>query len=107
MSRSGFDLVPIAAAATLVSRRRWLEALDRRFFRERYHSEQVLRHVAAQLRHATDPSEAIAAVIDDVDGALQPVYVAAVGNRLLKAIIPRSAADAASPWPLFAATAPL
>jgi len=51
-----------------------LNGLDRRFFPERYHSEQVLRHLAAQLRHATDPSDAIAAVVDDVAGALQPGY---------------------------------
>jgi serine/threonine-protein kinase len=68
-----------ALIVTLVNRRRWLEHLDRRFFRERYHSEHVLRNVAEKLRHATDPTSATSAVVHEIALALQPSFAGALG----------------------------
>jgi hypothetical protein len=70
-----------ALVALLVNRRRWLEMVDRRFFHEHYRAEQILQDVAEQLRHANEPGEALAAVVQQVDRALQPAYVGAMGSR--------------------------
>ncbi len=39
-----------AAAAAYVNRQSWLEALDRRFFRERYDAQRLLREVVEEIR---------------------------------------------------------
>ena len=76
-----YALVAGALGVTLVNRRRWLDQLDRRFFRERHRAEQVLHSVAARLRTATDPAGAAAHVVDEVAAALQPAFVGALAHR--------------------------
>ena len=76
MAYAGMALV---LAVSLAFRKHWLESLDRRFFRERYHSEQVLRNVAAKLRRASDPASALSGVVSEIALALRPTFVAALG----------------------------
>ena len=68
-------------AVALVNRRRWLDGLDRRFFRERHRAEQVLHNVAARLRTATGAAGAAAHVVDEVAAALQPAFAGALARR--------------------------
>jgi len=70
-----------ALAMLIANRRRWLEALDRRFFREHYHAEQILQNVAGHLRQASDPEAALAAVVQQVDDALHPTFLGVLGGR--------------------------
>ena len=54
-------LYSVAAALSLLAywkRREWLESIDRRFFRERYNAQQVLRNVVGEIRGAADFQEA-------------------------------------------------
>lgn len=68
----------VAAAAW--HRKRWLDALDRRFFRSRQRSEQILRGIADELRQASEPRRATDVVVQRVHQALQPAFVAALGG---------------------------
>jgi hypothetical protein len=73
-----YALAAAALVGILVHRDRWLTALDRRFFRRRYHAERILRDIAAHLREGREPQEALAAVVQHVDRALAPHGVAAL-----------------------------
>jgi hypothetical protein len=74
-----------AAAAALVTlianQRRWVVALDRRFFHEHYQAERILQSVAGELRDSSDSSQAVAAVVHQIDAALQPAFTGALGRR--------------------------
>ncbi len=65
-------------AALLIARfrrERWLEALDRRFFRERYDAQRLLRNIAEQIRRAASFDEIAPLVIRQIDEALHPEFV--------------------------------
>jgi hypothetical protein len=76
-----YGLAFVALMTLLANRRRWLLALDRRFFHEHYRAEQIFASVAVQLRQAVDPSEAVAAVVRQIDKALQPTFAGALARR--------------------------
>jgi serine/threonine-protein kinase len=57
-------------------RRAWLESLDRRFFRERYSAQQVLREVVGEIRAAGDFEPAAVRVVERIHTALHPEFVA-------------------------------
>jgi hypothetical protein len=76
-----YGLAMAALATVLANRRRWLIALDRRFFHEHYHAEQILQNVAGHLRQASDPEGALAAVVQQVDDALHPTFLGVLGGR--------------------------
>jgi eukaryotic-like serine/threonine-protein kinase len=67
----------IAAAAGVAQWRRqaWLDALDRRFFRERYDAQRVLRRVVEELHRASDVGAAAARVVEQIEVALHPSFV--------------------------------
>ncbi len=68
-------LAAVAIAAHL-QRRRWLDALDRRFFRERYDAQRLLRLVVEEVRAAGSLSRVAARVVARVEAALHPTFVA-------------------------------
>ncbi len=64
-----------AAALVLhANRRSWLDALDRRFFRERYDANRLLSGVADDVRRSASFEEAARHVIARIDGALHPEW---------------------------------
>ena len=68
----------LAAALSLIAywkRQEWLQAIDRRFFRERYNAQQLLRDVVGQIRIAPDFSYAAAGVVDRIEAAFHPEFV--------------------------------
>jgi eukaryotic-like serine/threonine-protein kinase len=67
----------LAALAIVASRRRqrWLEALDRRFFRERYDARQLLHRVAEEVRRAGSLPQAAPLVVEQIERALHPRFV--------------------------------
>ncbi len=57
-------------------RERWLAALDRRFFRERYNAQRLIREVTADLRHADSVDAVAPTVVAHIETALRPRYAA-------------------------------
>jgi eukaryotic-like serine/threonine-protein kinase len=57
-------------------RQNWLDALDRRFFRERYDAQRLLRGVVDELHRADSIGQASARVVAQVEVALHPTFVA-------------------------------
>jgi serine/threonine-protein kinase len=68
-------LACVSVAARL-QRRRWLDALDRRFFRERYNVQRLLRQVAEDVRQAAGLDAAAPVVVSRIEQALHPSFVA-------------------------------
>jgi hypothetical protein len=68
-----------AAAAlcglTYWKRREWLDAIDRRFFRERYNAQQVLREVLEEVRRARDFERVAPRVAERLEAAFHPEFV--------------------------------
>ncbi len=58
--------------------------IDRRFFREAYQSQQVLRNLAKSVRHTPNPDDMLRKVAETVDGAL---HVKTIGFLLHPSLI--------------------
>ena len=78
------------AVVARVRREAWLDALDRRFFRQRYNAQRLLKEVAADIRRAGTFEAAAAHVVARIDAALCPVVTAMLlrraGTELCEAI---------------------
>ena len=57
-------------------RRRWIEALDRRFFRERYDAQRLMLTVVEDIRRAAGLQSVAPQVVAQIASALHPEYVA-------------------------------
>lgn len=57
-------------------RRQWLSELDRRFFRERYDAQQILRDVAKEVREADNFERAAPRLVGRIEAALHPEFAA-------------------------------
>jgi tRNA A-37 threonylcarbamoyl transferase component Bud32 len=64
----------IAIAAHL-TRKRWLDAIDRHFFREKYNAEQLLMQSVQVVRDAPDFMKACGVVVERIQAALHPEFV--------------------------------
>ena len=62
-------------------RQQWLEALDRRFFRERYDAQRILRQVAGDIDRSSSLEQAAARVAAQVHLALHPTFVSVLLRR--------------------------
>jgi tRNA A-37 threonylcarbamoyl transferase component Bud32 len=78
--RRALDYLLLGAAAVIVvtQRRRWSEAIDRRFFRERYDARRLMRAIADSARTAGGFQRAAPAVVAHVEAALHPEFAAAM-----------------------------
>jgi hypothetical protein len=74
LARRGWFYAALAVGGGLAHARRtsWLAALDRRFFRERYDAQRVLRGVVEEIRKAESFEEAARQTISRVETALHP-----------------------------------
>jgi tRNA A-37 threonylcarbamoyl transferase component Bud32 len=59
-----------------LQRRSWMDALDRRFFRERYDAQRLLRDVAEQIRAAGSFEAVGPLVVASIEEALHPEFAA-------------------------------
>jgi hypothetical protein len=69
----------VIAALTLFAysqREQWMAALDRRFFRERYAAQQILREVVEDVGRAPDLDTAAKNVVARIDAAIHPTIAA-------------------------------
>jgi len=64
------------AATAYVKRQHWLESLDRRYFRERYDAQRLLREVVEQVREARSFGPLAPQVVTRIEAALHPEFVA-------------------------------
>ena len=83
MQARGWAYAGLGFAALIAhsQRHRWADALDRRFFREHYDARRLLLDVAAQSVRARDFNDATPAVIDCIDVALHPEFVAVMRRQ--------------------------
>ena len=56
-------------------RERWLKSLDRRFFRERYDAQRLLKNIAEQISRASSFDAIVPLVVTQIDEALHPEFV--------------------------------
>jgi eukaryotic-like serine/threonine-protein kinase len=63
------------AASALIFRRRLSEWVDRKFFREAYHQEKILRELIDDLKHQDSLQEMSKHVSDQVERALHPEWM--------------------------------
>jgi hypothetical protein len=70
--------VTLAGLAVVARTRqqRWLNALDRRFFRESYNAQRLLRQVAEDIREAPSLEPVASTVVSRIEQALHPRFVA-------------------------------
>ncbi|HEV3140051.1 MAG TPA: PDZ domain-containing protein, partial [Vicinamibacterales bacterium] len=68
----------LAAAAWIAYRRQkaWLDAIDRRFFREKYDAHRLLRELAADIREARSIERVAPKVVAQIEATLHPEFAA-------------------------------
>lgn len=64
------------AIAAHIRRRHWLESLDRHFFRERYNTHRLLRHVVDDMGACADWMVVAPRVVARIEAALHPEFAA-------------------------------
>jgi sigma-B regulation protein RsbU (phosphoserine phosphatase) len=64
------------AGAVHVQRRRWLEAIDRRFLRERYDAQRLMLNVMEEILRATGVKSVAPQLVAQIDAALHSEYAA-------------------------------
>jgi tRNA A-37 threonylcarbamoyl transferase component Bud32 len=67
--------IAVGVLVAQLQRRRWLEALDRRFFRERYDAQRLLERVVSDLAVATGFATAASRAVDQIEAAIHPRFV--------------------------------
>lgn len=68
-------LVAAGAVVAQAYRQRWLDALDRRFFRERYDAQRLLHRIVDELARAAGLPAVAGLVVDQIAAALHPDFV--------------------------------
>ena len=63
------------ALAVYWRRERWLDTIDRRFFREQYDAQQVFRQVVEEVRSANQLAAVLPRVLAQIEAALHPDFV--------------------------------
>jgi serine/threonine-protein kinase len=76
-----YAVLGIAALAAHRMRKSWMITLDRRFYRERYDAQRILRSVLTQVRQAATLEEAAPQTVAQIDAALHPQFAAIMMRR--------------------------
>jgi hypothetical protein len=69
-------VVGALVAVARTQRQGWLDGIDRRFFRERYNAQRLLRQIADDVRQASSLELAAPAIVSRVEQALHATFVA-------------------------------
>jgi tRNA A-37 threonylcarbamoyl transferase component Bud32 len=87
-----------------VRRETWLDSLDRRFFRESYNAQRLLRALIEDIRESSDFTEIARTVGDQIEQTLHPRFVqvllrerGSAGYRVLAEFPPGMGPDALAP----------
>jgi tRNA A-37 threonylcarbamoyl transferase component Bud32 len=96
--RALYAAMALAAGAIVIWSGRWLEAIDRRFFRERHMANVVLREVAEQVRRAGSIDRVAATVVAKIESVMHPEFAALLlrhaGHSVFRTISSAPAASA-------------
>ncbi len=71
-----YAALALGAAIAYTQRQQWLEALDRRFFRERYDARRLLREVVEEVREARSFERMAPRAVARIEAALHPEFAA-------------------------------
>jgi protein kinase-like protein/GAF domain-containing protein len=76
-------LTAVAVALIIVRLRRehWLNSLDRRFFRERYDAQRLLRSLAGEITQSSSIETVAPIVVQRIDEALHPEFVSVLCHQ--------------------------
>jgi eukaryotic-like serine/threonine-protein kinase len=66
----------VAAFVAHLERNRWMQALDRRFFRERYDAQRLLREIVEEIRVARSLEVVAPRAVASIEAALHPQFAA-------------------------------
>ena len=66
----------VLAVVARLRRHQWLDALDRRYFRERLNAQRLLRGIGEETRNAAGLDEVALRVVSQIEAALHPEFVA-------------------------------
>jgi tRNA A-37 threonylcarbamoyl transferase component Bud32 len=74
----GWVYLGLAAVAVLlhIRRRHWLRSLDRRFFREQYNAQEIIRSTLEKMRAATNLADVAPTVVKQIGAAMHPSFCA-------------------------------
>jgi len=75
-----FTGVGVALLVIRVRREDWLDGVDRRFFRERYDAQRLLRSIAEEITRASNFEAIAPAIVQRIDEALHPEFVSVLGH---------------------------
>jgi hypothetical protein len=80
LAARGWRYLALAALAGVARMRRddWLEALDRRFFRERFNAQRLLRGIGAEIKTAASLDAVASRLVSHIEAALHAEFVALV-----------------------------
>ena len=78
LEQHGFLFLTMAGTAIFVfiKRRRWLKAIDRRYFRERHYAYGVLRNVSEEVLRAGSLDRIAPAVVAKIESVMHPEFAA-------------------------------
>ncbi len=76
-----YGLLSVLALIAASRRQRWLDALDRRFFREQYDAQRLLHSVVEDVRRSPDLMGAAPRVVDQIARALHPRFVTLLAQQ--------------------------
>ena len=76
-----YAALAVLAVVARLRRNQWLDALDRRYFRERLNAQRLLRGIGQETRNATGLDEVALRVVSQIEAALHPAFVALLVRR--------------------------
>jgi serine/threonine-protein kinase len=101
LGERGWIYAALGAAALLAQKqqRKWMDALDRRFFREQYDAQKLMREIAEQVREAAGFEQAARRVVAQIEAALHAEFAAVLVRHTPEAAytVVAAAPAAASP----------
>jgi serine/threonine-protein kinase len=92
------SLAMLAVVARL-RRTQWLDALDRRYFRERLNAQRLLRGIGEEIRNATTLDDVALRVVSRIEAALHPAFAALLVRQPGQALFQTVAISPASREP--------
>jgi len=102
LAHRGWLYLAFGATAFLLhaKQKTWLQELDRRFFRERYDAQRLLREVVEEVRASRDFERAAHRVVSQIEAGLHPEVAAILVRRPGEAEYRALAASPAPPPPI-------
>ncbi len=105
LAARGWVYVALGGLAFLghTQRGRWMQELDRRFFRERYDAQRLLREIVEEIRQAGSLHKVAPRAVASIEAALHPEFAAlltmAPGDSSYRSLVAAPAAQAPPPLP--------